>query len=149
MLWVLGNGVSWLTLFFFFCLALCENPVIDKITHPVVVPIENLAPKLGGLGEKQTIAAVTTALIDLQDKIGKALQMIQAQHPTSHYPSDNNNNSSSQGSNGHHKGLGAKANAQDSKAVNSKPFVLTEDILGTASLIKEHSLAIRVHFTIC
>ena len=106
--------------------------MIDKIKHPVVVPIENLAPKLTGLGEKQTIAAVTIALIDLQDKIGKVLQVIQAQHPTAHYPSDNNN-SSSQGYSGHNKGHGAKTTAQDSKAVDSKPFVLPEDILGTAS----------------
>ncbi|OAQ24524.1 hypothetical protein K457DRAFT_829797 [Linnemannia elongata AG-77] len=109
--------------------SLLKLTVNDKITHPVVVPIENLAPKLAGLGEKQTIAAVTSALIDLQDKIGKALQVIQAQHPTAHYPSDNNNNSSSHGTNGHSKGLGAKAGTQDSKAMDSKPFVLTEDIL--------------------
>lgn len=105
------------------------NAIIDKITHPVVVPIENLAPKLAGLGEKQTVAAVTIALIDLQDKIGKALQVIQAQHPTTaHYPSDNS--SSSQGSTGQNKALGAKNTAQDARAMDSKPIVLTEDILG-------------------
>ncbi|KAG0284727.1 hypothetical protein BGZ96_010915 [Linnemannia gamsii] len=108
--------------------SLLKLTVNDKITHPVVVPIENLAPRLAGLGEKQTIAAVTIALIDLQDKIGKALQVIQAQHPTTaHYPSDNN--SSSQGSNGQNKALGTKNTAQDARSVDTKPIVLTEDIL--------------------
>ncbi|KAG0273854.1 hypothetical protein BGZ95_010336 [Linnemannia exigua] len=97
--------------------------MVNKVTHPVVAPIENLATKLTGLNEKQTVAAVTVALIDLQDKIGKVLQVIQSQHPTVHFPSSDN--SSSQGTHSQNK---AVAGAQNTVA-DSRPFVLTAESL--------------------
>ncbi|KAF8924952.1 hypothetical protein BGZ58_001271, partial [Dissophora ornata] len=62
--------------------SLFKLTINDKVTHPVVLPIEHLSQKLVGMDEKQTVAAVTAALVDLQDRIGKALQVIQSQHPT-------------------------------------------------------------------
>ncbi|KAF9917714.1 hypothetical protein FBU30_000561, partial [Linnemannia zychae] len=95
----------------------------DKVTHPVVIPMESLAAKLNGLNEKQTIAAVTAALVDLQEKIGKTLQVIQAQHPTSIFPSDNSS-SQGQGINGQIKAIATQSNIAD-----SKPVVLTAEAL--------------------
>ncbi|KAI7817618.1 hypothetical protein BC939DRAFT_318974 [Gamsiella multidivaricata] len=60
---------------------LLKLTVNDKVTHPVVLPIEHLPKTLGGMDEKQTIAAVTAALIDLQERIGRAVLVIQSQHP--------------------------------------------------------------------
>ncbi|KAF9081073.1 hypothetical protein BGX23_001335, partial [Mortierella sp. AD031] len=110
--------------------SLLKLTVNDKITHPVLVPIENLGSKLSGLNEKQTVAAVTVALIDLHDKIGKALQVIQAHHPTTtnttHYPSDN---SSTLGG-GQTKAIGAQSTGLDGpRTVDSKPLVLTAESL--------------------
>ncbi|KAF9946250.1 hypothetical protein BGZ65_009915, partial [Modicella reniformis] len=106
--------------------------VNDKVTHPVVVPIEHLPKKLVGMNEKQTIAAVTVALVDLQDWIGKALQVIQSQHPSAII----NGLSATAASTGAAAGGGHQdgrpgSNAADSgvKAVESKPLVLSAESL--------------------
>jgi len=124
-----SEGVATNTYWYYLLVKTTTTIAIDKVTHPVVVPMENLAPKLSGLNEKQTVAAVTVALIDLQDKIAKALQVIQSQHPTAHYPSDNN--SSALGGSGQNKANGVQSTIQDGpRVVDSKPLVLTAESLG-------------------
>jgi hypothetical protein len=101
---------------------------LDKVTHPVVVPIEHLPSKLVGMDEKQTIAAVTAALVDLQGRIGKALQVIQSQHPAALL------NGTAAVTGATTSGTGGREPAADGgvKSVESKPLVLSAASLGTS-----------------
>ncbi|KAK3815233.1 MAG: hypothetical protein J3Q66DRAFT_370566 [Benniella sp.] len=109
--------------------------VNDKVTHPIVVPIEHLPSKLVGMDEKQTIAAVTAALVDLQGRIGKALQVIQSQHPAALL------NGTAAATGATSSGAGGREPAADGgvKSVESKPLVLSaaslDELLSPKSLL--------------
>ncbi|KAF9949849.1 hypothetical protein BGZ72_008379 [Mortierella alpina] len=108
--------------------SLLKLTVNDKVTHPIVVPVEHLSKFLVGLDEKQTIAAVTGALADLHERIGSALQVIRSQHPTAA--------TSGQGGDSTFPGAAVKtklangAAAESHKAVDAKPLVLSAESLG-------------------
>ncbi|KAG0086395.1 hypothetical protein BGZ93_007865 [Podila epicladia] len=101
----------------------------DKVTQPVAIPMEHLASSLTDMNEKQTVAAVTVALVDLQDKIGDILKTIQFRHPSaSSGARDRTGKSSGAGFGGHYSGA---ANGESShNAVESKPLVLSAESLG-------------------
>ncbi|KAG0337272.1 hypothetical protein BG000_005626 [Podila horticola] len=107
---------------------LLKLTVNDKVTHPVAIPIEHLASSLTDMNEKQTVAAVTVALVDLQDKIGDILKTIQSRHPTaSSGAKDGAGKSSDAGSGGHHSG--AVNGDSGHNSVESKPLVLSAESL--------------------
>ncbi|KAG0325854.1 hypothetical protein BGZ99_000120 [Dissophora globulifera] len=98
--------------------------VNDKITHPVVLPLEDLPKRLASMDEKQTVAAVTASLVDLHAWIGRAIQVIQSQHPTS---STIVKASGRAGENGSNTVLREKTEA--ATALESKPLVLSAESL--------------------
>lgn len=101
----------------------------DKVTHPVAIPIEHLASSLTDMNEKQTVAAVTVALVDLQEKIGDILKTIQSRHPTASFGAkDGAGKSSGAGSGGLHSG--AVNGDSGHNFVESKPLVLSAESLG-------------------
>ncbi|KAG0356389.1 hypothetical protein BG005_004680 [Podila minutissima] len=107
---------------------LLKLTVNDKVTHPVAIPIEHLASSLTDMNEKQTVAAVTVALVDLQGKIGDILKTIQTRHPNaSSGARDGFGKSSGAGSGGHYSGA---VNGDSShNAIESKPLVLSAESL--------------------
>ncbi|KAG0044878.1 hypothetical protein BGZ83_009838 [Gryganskiella cystojenkinii] len=103
--------------------SLLKLTVNDKVTDPVVTPIDQLHTKLQGMSENQTVAAVTAALADLQDKIGMALKTIQCQHPGAIHRNGEGGGASS-GS-----GAGANVDSGKLKGIESKPLVLSAESL--------------------
>ncbi|KAF9437132.1 hypothetical protein BGZ76_001842 [Entomortierella beljakovae] len=102
--------------------------VNDKVTHPVAVPMDQLHRKLAGMDEKQTVAAVTAALTDLQDKIGQVLSAIQSQHPGAGNASAPPTTGAATGgylAKAGYKGL----NGETHKTVDSRPLVLSVESL--------------------
>lgn len=87
------------------------------------IPIEHLASSLTNMSEKQTVAAVTVALVDLQVKIGDILKTIQSRHPSA-----SSGASSGTGTGGQYSGTMNGDSAHN--AVESKPLVLSAESLG-------------------
>lgn len=105
--------------------SLKDTIFVDKVTHPVEIPIEHLASNLTNMSEKQTVAAVTVALVDLQGKIGDILKTIQSRHPSASFGAGA---SSGTGTGGHYSG--AMNGDSGHNAVESKPLVLSAESLG-------------------
>ncbi|KAF9576579.1 hypothetical protein EC968_006926 [Mortierella alpina] len=107
--------------------SLLKLTVNDKVTHPLVVPVENLSKFLLGLDEKQTIAAVTGALADLHERLGSALQVIRTQYPSAAAPGQCGNSTSTEAAVKSTFGNGAAA--ENHKAMDAKPLVLSAESL--------------------
>ncbi|KAF9394445.1 hypothetical protein BGX21_010367 [Mortierella sp. AD011] len=106
---------------------LVKLTVNDKVTHPIVVPMEQLPKKLVGMDEKQTVAAVAVALIDLQERIGQALKVIQLQHPGSINSSTHTATTGTGGQQNKSSNGGVGGDTQHT--MESKPLVLSAESL--------------------
>lgn len=101
------------------------------------IPIEHLASSLTNMSEKQTVAAVTVALVDLQGKIGDILKTIQSRHPSA-----SSGASSGTGTGGHYSGTMNGDSAHN--AVESKPLVLSAESLGKHCIHTENLIRKRI-----
>ncbi|GJJ78645.1 hypothetical protein EMPS_11004 [Entomortierella parvispora] len=102
---------------------LLKLTVNDKVTDPIVTPMEQLHTKLVGMNEGQTVAAVAAALEDLHSKIGLALQTIQMQHPSAIRSTGTGAGS------GAGAGVGSGNLPEKIKSIESKPLVLSAESL--------------------
>lgn len=100
--------------------------------------MEHLAKHLSGMDEKQTIAAVSVALIDLQGRISQVVQAIQSQHPASFISglmstADTGSGTGAAGDGLQKAGYGSGTLASNAVAVgtNMNPLVLSAESIGT------------------